>query len=242
MVSYRKSDNKGLRVMDKKQKKKEFKKLFYSTLNESEIKDVLGINYREYKELLLEVKTELGLPSSYRRQPKRYWKYSEESYYILKRMTDDVEIISYCPTKEIAEIKLRNLDKDEDADYEIGQATDENLLKLVREEYCDRHNNWEGIMQKLKLPYHKFYYLLNLLKKQLGKQGNSVQDKRFIYKYAPTQKFVIKKYINGKYVIFGYYDDLDMAVKIRDYLESINWDVKVWNNNNYGVGEIANEQ
>lgn len=229
---------------NKKQKKEEFKKLFYSTLTEAEIKEVLGINHGEYRELLREVKLELGLPTSYRRKPKRYWKYSEESFYILKRTGDDFEIISYCPTKEIAQIKLDNLglSADDYKCYEIGQATDENLLKLIKEEYLDRKNNWEGIMKKCKLPYHKFYYLLNLLKKELGREENTVRDKRFIYKYAPTQKFVIKKYVNGKYVIFGYYDDLDMAIKIRDYLETINWDMKLWNNSNYGVGGgLANE-
>lgn len=223
-------------------KKEDLKKLFYSDLTELEIKEVLNINHSEYKSLLLEVKQELGLPSSYRRKPKRYWKYNEESYYILKRTIDDFEVISYCPTEEIAKIKLDNMEQEFNCDYIINKATDENLIELVKEEYLKKKSNWEQIISKLKLPYHKFYYLLNIIKEENGKKDNAVRDKRFIYKYTPTQKFVIKKYINGKYVNFGYYDDEESAFKIRDYLEEINWDINKWESNKYRVvGELANE-
>ena len=138
---------------------------------------------------------------------------------------------------------MDNISRDEDSVYIVEQATDDNLVKLIKEEYWDKKSNWEKIIQKCKLPYHKFYYLLNLIKDENGKLDNAVRDKRFIYKYTPTQKFVIKKYINGKYVSFGYYDDEETAVKVRDYLEKINWDINVWEyNKNSVVGELANEQ
>ncbi len=229
-------------LMNMESKKEDFKKLFYSDLTETEIKEVLGLNYKEYKELLLEVKKELGLPSSYRRKPKRYWKYNEDSYYILKRTDNDFEVVSYCPTKEIAEIKLNNMSKEDNVIYIIDKASDENLIELVKEEYLDKKQNWEMIIRKCKIPYHKFYYFLNKIKEENGKVDNAIGDKRFVYKYAPTQKFIIKKYINGKYVNFGYYDDERTAVKVRDYLEKINWDINKWESNKYSVvGELVNE-
>lgn len=223
-------------------KKEDLKKLFYSDLTELEIKEILNITHKEYRDLLLEVKQELGLPSSYRRKPKRYWKYNEESYYILKRTVDDFEVLSYCPTEEIAKIKLDNMKQDDDCIYIIKKATDENLIELVKYEYLNKKSNWEQIIRKCKIPYHKFYYLLNIIKEENGIIDNAVRDKRFIYKYTPTQKFVIKKYINGKYVNFGYYDSEENAFKIRDYLEKINWDINKWKSNKYRVvGELANE-
>ena len=178
-------------------KKEEFKKLFYSNLTEAEIKEALDINYKEYKALLNQVKEELGLPTYYRRKPKRYWRYEEDAYYILERLDGDFKIISYCPTKEVAEIKVSNMV--DGGDYVIEKATDENLLKLIRYEYVNKKNNWEGIMKKCKLPYHKFYYLLKIVKLELGKKDNAVCENRFVYKYTPTKKYVIKKYLNGKY-------------------------------------------
>ena len=40
-----------------------------------------------------------------------------------------------------------------------GFPQDENLIELIKEEYLMKKNNWEHIMRKCKLPYHKFYYL-----------------------------------------------------------------------------------
>lgn len=223
-------------------KKEDLKKLFYSNLTELEIKNILNLNYKEYRSLLLEVKQELGLPSSYKRKPKRYWKYNEESYYILKRSVDDFEILFYCPTEEIAKIKLDNMEKDEDCVYIIKKATDENLINLIEDEYLNKKSNWEQIIRKCRIPYHKFYYLLNIIKNRNGKRYNAMREKRFVYKHPPTQKFVIKKYINGKYVSFGYYDDEESAFKVRDYLEKINWDIDKWESNKYCVvGELLNE-
>lgn len=223
-------------------KKEEFKKLFYSNLTEAEIKELLNINYKEYRELLLETKKDLGLPSNYRRQPKRYWKYTDDSYYILQKNKDnEVEILGYCPTKEIAEIKLNNMELNEECVYEINEATNENLLPLIYEEYYLRRNNWEGIIKKLKLPYHRFYYLLNILKKELNVDSN-IFENEFIYEYSPTKKFIVKKYVNGKYVNFGYFDDENTAKYVRDYLESINWDYNLWQSNKTQVvGESIHE-
>lgn len=215
-----------------KSKKEEFKKLFYSNLTEAEIKEVLNINYREYRQLLKEVKKELGLPSNYRRQPKRYWEYTEDSYYILKRdRNEDFEILCYCPTKELAEIKLSKLSLEEDCTYEINKANDKNLMNLIYTEYYINGNNWEGIIKKCKLPYHKFYDLLSIIKAESGNSNIILGNKRFIYEYSPTKKFVVKKYVHGKYVNFGYYDDVDIAIHVRNYLESINWNFNLWKNN-----------
>jgi len=226
-------------------KKEEFKKLFYSNLTEFEIKQKLNLNYKEYRGLLNDVKKELGLPLSYRRTPKNYGSYTKDSYYILKRKNDEFEIISYCPTKQSAEHKLnKEMNLNDDCIYEIKQANDENLMELIYEEYCIKKNNWEGIIQKCKLPYHKFYYLLSIIKQNLQiTHLNTYRDKRFIYKYRPTKKFVVKKYVNGKYVHFGYYDNEDTAIHVRNYLESINWNFSLWENNKSKVvGEILNEQ
>ena len=220
------------------EKKEEFKKLFYTSLTETEIKELLKLNYKEYKDLLKAVKGELGLPSSYRRKPKRYWKYTKDSYYILKMSEDTFEeIICYCPTFEIAQDKLENMLLDEDYTYIIEQASDDNLVRLIYDEYYIKGNNWEGIMSKFKLPYHKFYSLLSTVKSELGVNNRTTRNDRFIYEYSPTKKFVIKKYISGKYVNYGYYDSKEIAIRVRDYLESIGWDYDLWLNNKSDVME-----
>ena len=122
--------------------KEELKKLFYSNLTSTEIQSKLNINNDEYKTLLLEVKQELGLPSNYRRTPHRYGKYVKNSYFIKKYIgSDDFEIITYAPTREDAEDKLRLFD-DGVSVYTIEQATDEHMKELIKHDYFNRKLHW----------------------------------------------------------------------------------------------------
>ena len=83
-------------------------------------------------------------------------------------------------------------------------------------------------MRKYKLPYHKFYALLNRVKEELGVSENRVTNSlKYIYNYNPT-KYVIKKTIDGKLNSYGYYDDINVAIYARDYLETIGWDKSKW--------------
>ena len=212
--------------------KSEFKKLFYSNLTESEIKKELGLTYSEYQSLLHDVKKELGLPSSYRRKPNLYSKYNKDSYYILEHniSTDDYNIITYRPSFDSAKYELEKILKNSEMfnEYTINKASDEKLLKLIEYLFYTKKYNWEIIISKLQIPYHKFYELLNILKKDKQDNSQSNRDKRFIYYYNRNQTYTIKKIINGKYCSFGYYDDLETAKHMRNYLESINWNIELF--------------
>lgn len=211
--------------------KNELKKLFYSNLTSLEIQLKLNIDNAEYKTLLQEVKEELGLPSNYRRTPHRYGKYVKNSYFIKKYVgSDDFEIITYAPTYEDAETKLRLFD-DGISVYTIEQATDEHMKKLIQYDYFTKKLRWNDIIKKYQIPYHKFYDLLNQIKQEMGLiNARTVNPKRYIYKYNRNGKYFIRKNIKGKRQGFGYYDDLDVAVKVRDKLEEMSWNLTRWQN------------
>lgn len=218
-------------MMPKENKKDELKKLFYSNLTSIELQRKLDINNEEYKKLLAEVKTELGLPSNYRRKPHRYGKYVKDSYLIKKYTSDgDFEVISYAPTREDAENKLRILD-DGISVYEIEQATDEHMKQLIENDYYTNNMLWSDILKKYQIGYHKFYDLLGQIKKENGLEDTrTAKNTRYIYKYKPTGRYLIRKNIKGKPQGFGYYKSIDVAVHVRDYLEDISWNVTKWKN------------
>lgn len=216
--------------MPKRNKREEFKKLFYSNLTSIDIQRKLDLNNNEYQELLQEVKQELGLPSSYRRKPHRYGKYEKDAYFIKKYDVDDFEIVAYAPTKEDAEVKLRLFD-DGISLYEIDKATDEKMTELIRTDYFENNMIWSDILKKYQIPYHKFYELLGNLKESLGLPGTRTgKTTRYVYKHKRNGKYLVKKTIHGKSFNFGYYNDLNVAVKVRDSLEDISWNVARWKN------------
>lgn len=212
--------------------KNEFKKLFYTTKSASEIREELGLTYTEYNKLLRECKKDLGLPTSYKRNPLSFTKYSKYNYYILEYdiLKEMYKINCYRPSLECAKEKLNKILMENDngfIDYDIEKATDENLLQLINYEFYIKKNNWEDIMIRLQLPYHKFYDLLNILKSKKGDKNKTNRKTRFIYKYSPS-KFVVKKNIQGRIVSFGYYDSHEDAMKIRDFLEENDWDINLY--------------
>ena len=115
--------------------KEEFKDLFWSSLTEQEIKDEIGLTHREYHDLLRECKLELGLPTSYRRNPARWDMYNINSYFIIYYFDDDFKIIKYSPTLRSAELDLEKYLKDNpdyyDGEFEIKKASDENIGELI---------------------------------------------------------------------------------------------------------------
>ena len=219
-------------MIPKEDKKRELKRLFYSNLTSIELQNKLDLNNQEYLELLSEVKQELGLPSTYRRVPHRYGKYVKNAYFIKKYSENntDFEILTYAPTLEDAEAKLQLFD-DGISILEIGQATDEYMMELIQEEYFNKKETGNSIMRKYQMPYHKFYTLLNEVKKNLGVEANrTAEDTRYIYKYKKNGKFIVRKNLHGKPHGFGYYSTLDVAVRVRDYLETIAWNLNKWQN------------
>lgn len=228
------------KMTPKEDKKRELKRLFYSNLTSIELQRRLDITNEEYQKLLHEVKNELGLPSSYRRTPHRYGKYVKDSFFIKKYSTkDEYLVISYAPTIEDAENKLRILD-DGISVYEIEQATDEHMKELIKKDYFEKHMLWSDILRKYQMPYHKFYSLLNQIKEENGlKDTRTAKDTRYIYKYKRNGRYLIRKNIKGKPQAFGYYKDIDIAVHVRDYLEDIHWNVTKWKNNREKVVKEA---
>ena len=222
-----------------KTKRDELKKLFYSNLTSIELQKKLNLTHEDYKQLLQEVKKDLGLPTNYRRTPHRYGKYVRDSYFIKKYENEDFEIITYAPTYEDAEIKLRLLD-DGISVFKIDQATDEHMKELIVEDYYTKKMLWSDILKKYQIPYHKFYELLNEYKKDHGLENTrTTKDTRYIYTYKPNGKYLIRKNVQGKPRGFGYYKTIDIAVHVRDYLEGISWNLTKWKNEREKVVEEA---
>ena len=215
--------------MPKEKTKEELKRFFYSNLTSIKMKKKLNLTNEEYQKLLQEVKIELGLPENYRRTPHRYGKYVKDAYFIKKYdNTHNFEVVTYAPTKEDAEEKLRLFD-DGISVYQIEQATDEHMKELIKEDYFVKRNLWSDILKKYQIPYHKFYSLLNSIKQDYGLKDTRTRKKtRYIYKYNRTGKYLIRKNVNGKPKGFGYYNSIDTAVRVRDYLETIRWNLKKW--------------
>ena len=208
----------------------EFKKLFYSNLTESEIKQELGLTTMEYRDLYAWVKTSDNLPKNYRRRPTRYGSYNQYSFYLCRHnlLDDEYFIISYSRSKEDAEKELHKIPYNKDYEYLVEQATDENLKRIIEHEYYVKNHNWEYLLWSLQLPYHKFYELLNCLKDEYNDNANSNRVNRFIYKHKPSRTFVVKKIIHGHPRYFGSYKELEEAIRVRDYMESVDWDTDAY--------------
>ena len=210
------------------EKKEKLEQLFFTPLNAFEIKNILGLTNTEYNKLLTIVKNDLGLPSSYKRNPRKFNKYSKNSYYIGKIINseNEIEIICYSPTKSGAEEKLNELKHTGD-EFIIGKASDENMKKLISRDYYEKHQKWDKIMNKYKLPYHSFYKLLNEIKLERNNiHTRTTKTMRYIYQYNNKPLWEIRKSFNGKQKSYGVFNELDLAIIIRNYLESIDWNLK----------------
>lgn len=208
-------------------KKNELKEKFYTDLTAYEIQNQLGISNNEYNKLLILVKKELGLPSQYKRNPKKFKTYGKDKYYVAKTMMDEIEILTYAPTIDYAENFIKKLDTR--TDITLGQATDESMKKLINKYYFTKGMKWDEIIQKLKLNYHDFYRLLNELKKEKGVTGTRTSNaNRYIYKNRRKNSWKIQKTKKGRVYDYGDYNDINLAIKIRNYLEDINWSDEKW--------------
>ena len=205
--------------LSKDEKKEYIKKYFFSDKLSHELIEDLKLNYNEYNLLIREVKKELGLASSYRRNPKTFGKYHKGAYMVVK----DGMILGFYPTMEIA---IEN--GDDDCDVVI--ASDDELLNIIEKDF-DNNMSLDKLMIKYNLPYSK---VLDLIKKMKNRKGMSSNQNRtnnkyhHIYRYPPNGKLTIKKFVDGKLISFGYYDNYDDALLMRDYLEKINWERNVW--------------
>ena len=219
------------------EKVEELKKLFYTELSSYEIQELLQITPTEYNKLLIQTKKSLGLKSSYRRIPSKLLEYKENKYYIAHKTDDDFEIISYTPTMMIAEETLNYYKETNPLEtYYIKQATKEHMLDLIEDAYFNKEQTWSTIMIKLKLSYSTFYELLNLVKKKKGTLGTRT-GKRLRYIYPASNVWKIMKNVDGEQLNFGYYTNIEDAIRIRDYLEKINWNYTVWNNHKIEIVE-----
>lgn len=210
-------------------KLEQLKKLFYSNYTSIDLQRKLNLSNNEYQKLLVEAKKELGLPSNYKRKPHRYGKYVKNSYFIKKYTEgDDFEIITYAPTLEDAEEKLRLFD-DGISVYAIEQATDEHMKELIQKDYFENNMLWSDMLKKYQIPYMKFYSLLNEIKQKLGLENiRTVKNGRYVYRHKKSNSYIVKKNIDGKTENFGYYKEYDVAVHVRDYLEDISWNRTKW--------------
>lgn len=181
--------------------------------------------------MLKRTKAYYNLPQSYRRQPHKYWKYDKDSYYILKINHNDFEILGYYPREEFAYKDFEEYQSDEPLINEGGyiycieKATDVNLKKLLEFGYFTLQLNWETLIKKTGIPYHKFYKLLRDVKKK-NKMNSNHTDR---YVYFVDGEYRVSRTFNGKQKSFGMYPNKEYAILVRDYLERIDWDVDLWN-------------
>lgn len=138
----------------------------------------------------------------------------------------DFQILNYYPRQILAEKEMEDITEDSNYIYCIEKATDDNLIGLIEFGYFTLCLNWESLLAKTKLPYSKFYSLLNIVKEQ--NKCNINRDDRYIYKLG-TGEYRVSRTVNGKQLTFGVYEDKEFAVRVRDYLESIDWDKDLWN-------------
>ena len=213
-------------------KKEELKKLFYTELTATQIKKELQITNNQYTKLLIEVKKDLGLPSDYRRLPKNFKLYGIDKYYIAEKTDDSFEIVEYSPTIEMVNQKLIEYENtNKDINYIVGQATKEEMLANIEDDYFNNELKWDMIMLKYKIPYHDFYELLNEVKCKRKVTGCRTASRlRYI---VPMSRgvWLIRKTINGVKYDYGSFRNLELTIRLRDYLESIDWDMDTWNQN-----------
>lgn len=220
-------------LLPKEAKINKIKNYFFTNMTGTDIMNELGISYNEYSVLIKEAKKELGLPSSYRRTPSKYGRYHEGAYMVYNKLSN--EIMGYYPTEEIA------MDNNFYNDCVVVEANDDKLLEIIEKDF-DGDLTFDDLLIKYKLPYHKLLGLMRILKKRFGlpdKQNRSANKYHHIYKYPPTGKVTIKKLIDGKMKSYGYYDNYDDALKVRKYLESIDWNYDFWfENKDEIIGEL----
>lgn len=212
-----------------KNKEELFREYFYSNLTEIQLKELLHLNYKEYNELLKKTKKYYNLPSNYRRKPHKYFKYDKDSYYILSYNREDFNIIGFYPQFKIAEEKLyeiESMDKENEFNYCIEEASDSNIERLINYGYLTLNWNWEKLLRKTKLPYGEFYRLFNEVKRKSGKNTN--REDRYVYK--SDDGYRVCRTFDGKQIVYGIYSSKEYAIHVRNYLESINWDMVKWKN------------
>lgn len=211
----------------------QLKAYYYTTLSSYEIREIVGINTTTYNRLLKTVKKELGIDEKSYRTPRSYNNYHDGCYMIINRLNNNVH--SYHPTLTIALIKNNEINH---PDFIVKQVSDDDMLKLIREDY-DKKSSWDSMQSKYKLPYNRLFDFIHRIKEELkvSKEYRLVNPHHYIYYYPPTQKVYIRKNVDGKKYFYGYYDTYEEAMKIRDYLESIDWDRSYWLANKDNIKE-----
>ena len=205
------------------------KKLFFTRLTSEELKIVLEVTDDEYYNLLTKAKQELGLAENYYRTPQSYNQYNKKAYLIELTLDDETIINGYYNDYDVA-LGLKK-------EYETGnkyriiniiQATDENMIKLLYKDYPN--HDTPSLMKKYQLPYQQYYRLLKKLKETYNiTESRTRADSRYIYKY--DDKYQLKKKVDKTQYYFGVYDNFETAKRVRDYLETHNWNIQEWEDN-----------
>lgn len=206
----------------------QLKAYYYTTLSSYEIREIVGISTRTYNRLLKTVKKELGVDENSYRTPRVHNKYHNGCYMIINTLK--IQVHSYHPTLQQALLKNSEINN---PDYVVKKVTDEDILEMIKQEY-DKDYSWDQLQSKFKLPYNRLYEFIHIIKEELNstKDYRLANPHRYIYKYF--DKVYIRKRIGDKNHFFGYYNNYEDAMKIRDYLESIEWDYGCWlTNKNY---------
>lgn len=206
------------------------KKLFFTQLSSAELKNILEVDDTEYNKLLTVVKQELGLRSTYNRRPERFGKYDMDAYFLQLLTPDGFSINGYYNTIDDA-LKLKDelSTSNKYTEIRVLKATDENLIKLLYADYYSDLNSPE-LREKYGLPYHKYYKLLEKLRKKYNiSHARTNNPHRFIYR--SHEDYYIVKQTGGQHNYYGRYEDYESAKKVRDYMEEHDWNHKHWRKN-----------
>ena len=211
-------------ISDEREIIEQLKVYYYTTLSSYEIREIVGISTQKYNKLLKTVKKELGVNENDYRTPRVHNKYHDGCYMIINTLANQVH--SYYPTLNSALLKNSEINN---PDFIVKKVTDDDMLEMIREEY-NKECSWDELQSKFKLPYNRLYGFIHSIKEELHltKEYRVVNPHRYIYFYNRNGKVYIRKRLGNKNHFFGYYDNYDDAMKIRDYLESIGWDYDCW--------------
>ena len=98
---------------------------------------------------------------------------------------------------------------------------------FVADDFIEDMKNGMSLENALQKHDVSFKDAVELLQKQSGRgkkktQWNAKTGEKYISK-TKNGKYLIRKNINGKMRYFGYYDNIQDAIKVRDYFSENGW-------------------
>lgn len=112
-----------------------------------------------------------------------------------------------------------------------GKDDFEEKYEKFKELYCDSTVKSKEIMEKLQLSNRMYRKMRQEVINRTGFKrppfkSLSYADDRYVHK-TDADHFEIRKRLDGKQISFGTFETMEIACKVRDYLEMNNWDTEL---------------